>query len=307
VAAATRAPAAAGPMPPLPDDDPSIRRAVLDQVSAAHERVRSLVHGAREVARRDVPRAMRHPAAVAATAARNAQALGRMMKPPTERLSPIMVERRGWWRYATLDVDLTAMRAAARSQHATLNDAFLAALAEGFARYHDEHGTPVRQLRAAVAVNTRQAGDSPYGNHVRGGSILMPVGVDDPAAYMAIAHDAVTRLREDVAQPLAGAAGTALALLGPFVSGLMGRIMKHCDFAASNVPGLDATLYLGGAEMLAIYGFGPSMGTAANIALVSYRDTAFIGFNVDAAAVPDVDLLVECVNRGFGAVVALAE
>ena len=43
--------------------------------------------------------------------------------------------------------------------------------------------------------------------------------------------------------------------------------------------------------MLALFGFGPGMGTAANITLVSYRDTAFIGFTVDAAAVPDVDLL----------------
>ena len=58
--------------------------------------------------------------------------------------------------------------------------------------------------------------------------------------------------------------------------------------------------------MLALYGFGPSMGTAANIALVSYRDTAFIGFNVDAAPVPDVDVLVDCVRQGFDVVLALA-
>ena len=87
----------------------------------------------------------------------------------------------------------------------------------------------------------------------------------------------------------------------------MGAAMKHVDFAASNVVGVNVPVYLGGAEMLAMYGFGPNMGTAADITLVSYRDTAFIGCNVDAAAVPDVDVLVDCVGHGFDAVLALAK
>jgi hypothetical protein len=87
----------------------------------------------------------------------------------------------------------------------------------------------------------------------------------------------------------------------------MSSALKNCDFAATNVRGVDIPLYFGGAEMLAMYGFGPAIGTSANTALVSYRDTAFIGFNVDASAVPDVDVLVDCVRQGFDAVLALAE
>jgi diacylglycerol O-acyltransferase len=122
---------------------------------------------------------------------------------------------------------------------------------------------------------------------------------------MATCHEGVALLREDVRQPLAAAVGALLALMGPLVSPFIGTIMKNCDFAAVDVPGFNAPLYLSGAEMIAMYGFGPSMGTAVNIALVSYRDTAFIGFNVDAGAIPDVAVLVECMRLGFDAVRAL--
>jgi diacylglycerol O-acyltransferase / wax synthase len=304
----TRAPGDLGPMPPLPDDDLTTQRALaLDALAARRQQLKSLLRGTGGLVARSAPGVMRHPMAAAGTAVRNVQALGRTVKPPTERLSPIMVERRGWSRFATLDVDLTALRAAARSRNATVNDAFLAALGNGFARYHEKHGAPVERLRVGVAMNTRRVGDSPYGNHVNGGALVIPVGTDDPAKCMAICHDAVAVLRDDVGQPLANAAGTVMTTLGPFVSGLMGAIMKHCDIGASNVPGVNVPLYLGGAEILAMYGFGPGMGMAANITLLSYRDTAFIGFNVDAAAVPDVDVLVDCVGQGFDAVLALAK
>jgi diacylglycerol O-acyltransferase / wax synthase len=305
---ATREPGDLGPMPPLPDDDVTTQRALaLDALGASRERLTSFLRGTGALAVRSGPRVMRHPVAAAGTAARNVKALGRIVKPQTERLSPIMVERRGWSRFATLDVDLTALRAAARSRNATVNDAFLAVLGNGFARYHQKHGAPVDRLRAGVPVNTRRVGDSPYGNHVSGGGLIIPVGTDDPAKYVAIYHDAMAVLREDIRQPLANAMGTVLNTLGPFVSGFVGSVMKNCDFVASNVPGVNVPLYFGGAEMLAMYGFGPGMGTAANVTLLSYRDTAFIGFNVDGAAVPDADVLVDCVRQGFDAVLALAE
>jgi WS/DGAT/MGAT family acyltransferase len=303
---AAREPSDLGPMPPLPEHDLTSPRALaFDALGANSERLTSFLVDAGGLAVRNAPRVMGHPVAAASTVVRNVRALGRIMKVPGERLSPIMVERRGWVRFAAIEVDLTALRASARSRNATVNDAFLAALGNGFARYHEKHGAPVDHLRAAVAVNTRREGDSPYGNRAAGGALVMPVGTDDPAKYLAIYHDAMVELRQDLSQPLANAMGTVMSTFGPFVSGYMGSIMKRCDFAATNVPGVDVPLYLGGAEMLALYGFGPGMGTAANVTLVSYRDTAFIGFNIDAAAVPDVDLLVDCVRQGFDAVVTL--
>ena len=305
---ADREPAELGPMPPLPEDNLTTGHALaLDALAAGSERLGTLARGTVRLGVRNAPGVVRHPGNATDTAARNVKALGRILKPPTAKLSPIMVERRGWTRFAATDVDLTALRAAARSCAATVNDAFLAALGNGFARYHEKHGAAVDRLRVAVAVDTRRESDSAYGNYAHGGALVLPVGTDDPSKYMGIYHDAMVLLRDDVSQPLANTMSSAMNTLGPLVSGVMSSALKNCDFAATNVRGVDIPLYFGGAEMLGMYGFGPAIGTSANTALVSYRDTAFIGFNVDASAVPDVDVLVDCVRQGFDAVLALAE
>ena len=150
--------------------------------------------GAVGLAACSAPGVVRHPVSAADTAVRNLRSLGRLMKPPAQSLSPIMVERR-----------LVTVRDARRRSRscgmprsgcgATVNDAFLAALGNGFGRYHEKHGAPVGGLQAAVAVNIRRPGDSPYGNHVSGGSFIILANTEDPATCMTICHDAVTRLR----------------------------------------------------------------------------------------------------------------
>jgi WS/DGAT C-terminal domain len=53
--------------------------------------------------------------------------------------------------------------------------------------------------------------------------------------------------------------------------------------------------------------FGPLVGAAANCALVGYNHQAFVGINVDAAAVSDLDMLAGCIREGFDAVIALGD
>jgi diacylglycerol O-acyltransferase len=40
---------------------------------------------------------------------------------------------------------------------------------------------------------------------------------------------------------------------------------------------------------------------------VGYNHKAFVGINVDAAAVPDLDMLAGCIRDGFDAVIALGD
>ena len=54
--------------------------------------------------------------------------------------------------FATLDVDLDRLKRAAKAHGATVNDAFVTAVATGLACYHEQHGAPVQELRATVAV-----------------------------------------------------------------------------------------------------------------------------------------------------------
>jgi WS/DGAT/MGAT family acyltransferase len=302
-----RDPGDLGPMPRMPDEQvPTRRELAREALGVTGERFRRFVRTAGTDVLQVTSRAVRHPRDAANGAARNLQALRRITTPPGKALSPIMVERRGWARFAVLETELAPLRRAAKSRGFTVNDAFLAALANGFARYHERHGSPVEQLRVAVPVNTRRPGDPPYGSHVSGGVLAIPVGTDDPASYMAKYHDLIAVTREDITHPLAGTLVTVLNGFAPLIPELVGSTMKRCDFVASNVPGVDVPLYLGGSEMLALYGLGPRSGTAANVTLVSYRGTAFVGLNIDAAAVPDVNVLADCIQQGFDAVASLA-
>jgi hypothetical protein len=54
------------------------------------------------------------------------------------------------------------------------------------------------------------------------------------------------------------------------------------------------------------YVFGPTTGSAVNVTLLSYRGTCCVGFTVDAGAVPDGDVLMECFRQGFEEVLELA-
>ena len=52
--------------------------------------------------------------------------------------------------------------------------------------------------------------------------------------------------------------------------------------------------------------FGPTIGTAVNLTLLSYNGACCVGVTIDNAAVPDPDVLVECLRDGFEEVLDLA-
>jgi diacylglycerol O-acyltransferase len=304
----TREPRDLGPMPPVPESE-SDRPLELAAEALAHTRNRFLGFIGRSAtsAARAIPAVLTHPRSSADTVRRNVRALARVMTPPMKSLSPLMTERRGWMRFAAIDVDLEGLRKAAKPRGCTVNDAFVTAVTHGFALYHERHGKPVERLQAAVAVNIRKAGDFSFGNRVRGESIAIPISADDPAAAMTAHHDLIKAIKEEVKLPSATALDTVLSYLGPTVAPLFGVMMKHDDFAISNVPAGDQAVYVAGAKVVGLYPFGPLMGTAANCSLVGYDHQAFVGINADAAAVPDVHSLAACIREGFDAVLSLAD
>ena len=97
-----------------------------------------------------------------------------------------------------------------------------------------------------------------------------------------------------------------LGVLNLLPSGVIGSMLKHVDFLASDVPGVPVTIYLAGARVEGSYAFGPTTGAALNVTLVSYGDTCCIGCTIDTDAVPDPDLLVQCLREGFDEVLHLA-
>jgi len=200
-------------------------------------------------------------------------------------------------------VQLDALKKAARHADGTLNDGFVGGISGGLRRYHEAHGSNVQALRLAMPISIRNDDDPEGGNRVTLVRFEVPIGIEDPVERMHEIDRLGVELRRDRALPWSNTVAGALNLLPSSVTGGM---LKHVDFLASNVPGFDKRVYVGGAELVGFYPFGPTLGSAANITLMSYRGTCHVGVNTDVGAVPDPDLFLECLREGFEEVLDLA-
>jgi diacylglycerol O-acyltransferase len=86
----------------------------------------------------------------------------------------------------------------------------------------------------------------------------------------------------------------------------IGSILRHVDFLCSDVPGIPMPVFLGGARVVTQYAFGPTIGAAVNVTLLTYVDICALGIDVDTAAIPDYDVFYESLIAGFDEVLALA-
>ncbi len=68
----------------------------------------------------------------------------------------------------------------------------------------------------------------------------------------------------------------------------------------TNVPGPQFPLYAGGARVLAAHPVVPlAKGQAVAIGVTSYDGTMCFGFNADRESMPDLDVLVECLQAAI--------
>lgn len=247
--------------------------------------------------------ALRDPAGAIDGAIETARSIGRTIAPVFDTKSPVMVERRAIARYQTLEVPLEGLRAAAHAAGGTLNDAFVAAIAGGLRRYHDHHGAPVAELRMAMPISLRAPDDGEGGNHVSVQRFGVPIDEHEPAARVRAVAAVTARVRAERSLAHTEAIAGFLNLLP---SSLIGTMLKHVDFFASNFPGVPVPMYFAGAEVLRLYPFGPTAGSSLNVTLMSYRDLCCIGVHSDTAAIPDGDVFHAALIAGFDEVLALA-
>jgi WS/DGAT/MGAT family acyltransferase len=247
-------------------------------------------------------RTVRHPVEAVTELAATAASVARFVRPVSDTYSPVMRKRRTQWRYDVLDVPFGALHEAAHRGGGSLNDAFLTALSGGLRTYHERHDRDVGSLRVTMPISTRAAGDAEGGNRVTLVRFEVPVDVVDARARMRLIGERCRALRHERAIPYSNAIAATLNLLPVSITGGM---LKHVDFLASNVPGFDTEVYVAGARLEAFYPFGPTLGSALNCTLMSYRDVCNIGINSDAAAVPDPEMLIESLRTGVDEVLAI--
>jgi diacylglycerol O-acyltransferase len=264
---------------------------------------------------RDPGAALRRVQEVGASAAR-------MLAPNFTPLSPVMTGRSLSVRFDVLQVPLDDMKAAARAAGARLNDAFVAGVSGGMARYHERLGQPVDELRMAMPISIRPSGSSgssgPSGSNGSGGAgppsdagalagnqfvptrFPVPLSIADPVERMRAVRALVGAQRAEpalsITEPVAGVLNRLPLAL---TTAVFGGMLRGVDFITSNVPGAPFQVFLAGAALQANYAFGPLSGAAVNITLLSNIDDLHIGVNSDPAAVADPALLLECLSEGF--------
>ena len=230
-----------------------------------------------------------------------ASSVGRLLRPSTEPLSPLMQARSPSMRFDTLSLPVNALRAAAKHAHCTMNDAFVAGVAGGLFRYHAAHDVDVSHLRISMPISVRE-GDSGRiaGNQFVPARFIVPVDIDDPVERMKAVHELVSRQRGEPALRLLDELAAVLNRLPATLSTtLFGAMLRGVDFVASNVPGPRFEVWLAGAKVEGVVGFGPLAGAAANVTLFSYLHDAHFGITTDPAAVPDSSLFVQALREAF--------
>ena len=246
------------------------------------------------------------PVATAAAVARFASSLTRVTAEPAAKGSPLLRHRSLSWHFLALDVAFADLHAAAKAADASLNDAFVAALLGAFRLYHQALGCPIERMPMAIPISVRREGDAAGGNRIAGARFVGPVGIADPRRRMQAIGDLVRGIRREPALDGMSLLAPALTRLpAALLSAIAGGLTKSNDLQASNVPGLRDELYLAGARIERVYGFGPLPGCATMITLNTHRDTCCIAANVDPAAITEPALFSECLARGFEEVLSL--
>jgi len=209
----------------------------------------------------------------------------------------------------------------------TINDVVLATIA-GALRYWlltrgeaVDNATTVRAM-VPISVYDTDDGGTDDGGTDEGGRfsdrvtacfVDLPVG--EPGASMRL-HQIAFAMRQQIegghavgAESLAGLAGFAsptLHSMGARLGSAMSR--RLFNLIITNVPGPQQSLYVGNARMLSAYPVVPlARGQAVSIGLTSYDGGVYFGLNGDRDAMPDLDLLGQCLVDSLADLVEIGD
>jgi WS/DGAT/MGAT family acyltransferase len=227
-------------------------------------------------------------------------------------------------RYVMVGTDLADYRKVRsrlmRSSYAddvSINDVVLATISGALRSWLLTRGEPVHSattVRAMVPISVYDTDDTGrLGNRVTACFVDLPVG--EPGASMQL-HQIAFAMRQQMegglavgAESLAGLAGFAsptLHSLGARLGSAMSR--RLFNLMITNVPGPQQPLYVGDALMLSTYPVMPlARGQAVSIGLTSYDGGVYFGLNGDRKAMPDLELLGQCLVDSLADLVGIRD
>ena len=240
-----------------------------------------------------------------------ASAVRKSLRPaPPSPLNVAVGEQR---RFGMADTSLDDYKRVRAAHGGTVNDVVLATVAGALRIWlltRGESVTPATTLRALVPVSVR----GPRGDAAGAGALSplfvdLPVGEASPAirlhrvSYATKAHqESGQSIGADSLASLSGfAPPTIHSAAARFGARMAGRLF---NVVVSNVPGPQLPMYAAGAELLECYPVVPlGRAQALTIGLTSYNGRVFYGLNVDRNAMPDVDVLAQCMEESLAEMV----
>ncbi len=213
-------------------------------------------------------------------------------------------------RFVTVATELEDYRRVRRVHGGTVNDVVLATVTGGLrswlmTRAESVHGS--RSLRAMVPMSVIDSDLEPtsLGSQVAGHLLSLPIGESSPVvrlhqvSYALKAHKETGRaVAADRLAGVAGFAPTTFHALGSRVAAAETR--RVFNLVITNVPGPQFPLYAAGAQMLESYPVPPLLpGHALAIGVTSYDGHVYYGLNGDRDALPDLDVLGQCLREAL--------
>jgi WS/DGAT/MGAT family acyltransferase len=204
--------------------------------------------------------------------------------------SPLWANRSRHRHLEWVRVSVADLKTAGAAAGGTVNDAFLAGLADAAHRYHAARGVDIDGVNSSFVLSTR-TDNKAGGNAFTPVPVRLPAGEMTPVARLSAVVDAVAVAKEQ-AQRTGGftsLSGIANLLPTSVVTQTARSAARHIDFATSNLRGAPFELYCAGAKVLATIPMGPVAGTGANITAVSFDGAFDIGVFLDPAAITDAE------------------
>src|SRR3954451_22447093 len=230
---------------------------------------------------------------------------------PSSPLNVTIGEQR---RFGMARTELDDYKRVRKAHGGTVNDVVLATVAGALRTWlltRGESVTPATTIRAMVPVSVRAEGET-GGNRVSSYFVDLPVGEGDAVMRLPQVSCAMRAHKEpgqsvgaDALVQLTGfAPPTIHALAARVASGFSKRLF---NLVVTNVPGPQFPLYAAGARMLEMYPVVPlSKGQAVSVGLTSYNGGVFYGLNADRDAMPDIDVLAQCIEEALAELVGTA-
>jgi diacylglycerol O-acyltransferase / wax synthase len=222
--------------------------------------------------------------------------------------SPLNVPAGEQRRFGMAATDLEDYRRVRKAHGGTVNDVILATVAGAMRIWlltRGESVTPATTLRALVPVTVRSLAGETAAGALSALFVDLPIGEPSPVVRLQRVSYATKSHQESGQSVAAGAIVSLSGFAPPTIHSAAARLgarmtRRMFNVVVTNVPGSQQAMYAAGAQLLECYPVVPlGRDQALSIGVTSYDGRVFYGLNADRDAMPDVDVLAQCMEESL--------